>query len=93
MKVNIQFNVIRINETREGLEIVFPYENKWYRLDWDKVPERFKILYVVYLKLQGIEIPDYLTEFNRDTIDISNTLIEIDLDNCIEIPVEYPLSG
>ena len=45
MIVRIPFNLIRVNQGREGLEVVFPYGEDWYRLDWEKVPDRFKELY------------------------------------------------
>jgi len=35
MIVRIPFNLIRVNQGREGLEVVFPYGEDWYRLDWD----------------------------------------------------------
>lgn len=89
--VEINFSVIQVNEIPEGKEIVFPYGDKWYRLDWDKVPPRFKHLYVTYLKLLGREIPEWLSEYETDTITVSNVNVDIDLDNCEEIPEEYPM--
>ena len=91
MKVKIPFNRLHVNEGREGLEAVFNYDRNWYRLSWDKVPEKFKILYVATLKLQGLEIPEHLKEYERDTIDISDISIEIELDECEKIPESYPL--
>ena len=91
MKIKVPFNLIRVNEGREGLEIVFPYGNDFYRMKWDKVPDRFKELYVVWLKLQGMTIPEWLKEYEKDTIDVSDVSVEIDLDNCEKIPETYPL--
>jgi len=78
---------------RQGLEIVFPYRNQWYRLDWDKTPDRFKELYVVWLKLQGKEIPNYLKKWETVMIDVENVNIEINLAECEEIPETYPLGA
>jgi len=91
MKVKIPFNLINVNQGTEGLEIVFPYGKDWYRLDWVKAPEKFKILYVAMLKLQGIEISEHLKEYERDVVDISDTSIEIELDECEKISETYPL--
>jgi len=43
------------------------------------------------LKLQGLEIPEHLKKYERDTIDISDMNIEIELDECEKIPETYPL--
>jgi len=91
MIVKIPFNRIHVNQGRNGLEIVFRYDKNWYRMDWDKVPEKFKILYVATLKLQGLEIPEHLRKYEKDTIDVSDVNVEIDLSQCEEIPEEYPL--
>ena len=91
MKVKVPFNLISINETPRGREIVFVYGNDFYRMDWDKVSDRFKELYVVWLKLQGKEIPEWLEECEKDTIDVSDVSVEIDLDECEKIPATYPL--
>jgi len=89
--VDVPFHLIRVNLGREGLEVVFPLGNNWYRCKWDKVPERFKHLYYAYLKLLGKPIPDWLKEYTVKTISIENTIISIDLDNCREVPEGYPL--
>jgi len=91
VKVKIPFNRIYVNQGRRGLEVVFNYDGNWYRLDWDKVPERYKVLYVALLRLQGLEVPGYLREYERDTINVSDTSIEVDLDECEKIPESYPL--
>jgi len=91
MKVKIPFNRIHVNQGREGLEVVFYHDKSWYRLDWKKAPEKFKILYVAMLKLQGFEIPKHLKEYERDTIDISDIDIEMELNECEKIPRTYPL--
>ena len=91
MKVKIPFNRIHVNQSVEGLEVIFDYNGEWYQLDWNRVPEKFKILYVAMLKLQGLEIPEHLKEYERDTIDISDINIEIELDECEKIPETYPL--
>ena len=89
--VEIPFYSINVNSGREGLEIVFNYNRKWYRLKWDKVPEKFKTLYVATLKLQGLKIPDYLKKYEKDIVNVSDLSIEIDLNECEEIPETYPL--
>jgi len=91
VKVKIPFNRLYVNQGRDGLEVVFHYDKNWYRLSWSKVPEKFKILYVAMLKLQGLEIPEHLKKYERDTIDISDMNIEIELDECEKIPETYPL--
>ncbi|HDD44012.1 MAG TPA: hypothetical protein ENG63_04020 [Candidatus Desulfofervidus auxilii] len=91
MVVKVLFNLINVNQREKKLEIVFPYGKDWYKLDWEKVPEKFKILYVAALKLQGYKVPDYLKEFERDIIEISDVNIEIELDECEKIAFEYPL--
>lgn len=89
--VYVPFHVIRVNVTAKGLEIIFPFGNQWWRLSWDKVPSRFKHLYVVYLKLLGREIPDYLKEYEVETINVENVSVRIDLDKCEQIPHDYPI--
>ena len=91
MKAKIPFNRITLNKVRDRLEIVFPYGDDFYRLEWEKVPNRFKELYVVWLKLQNKPIPDYLESYIKDTVDVSDVNIEIDLDECEKIPETYPL--
>ena len=91
--VKVRFNLIQVNEIGESREVVFPYEGRWFRMDWNKVLERFKVLYVAMLKLQGLEVPEDLKEYERDTIDVSDIDIEIDLNQCEEIPEMYPLGG
>jgi len=88
----IKYSVIQVNRTSEGYEIVFPCNGKWYRLSWDLVPERFKQLYVVDLKLQGISVPDFLAPYNVDPVEIGDTTVDIDLSLCDEVPEDYPVS-
>ena len=88
----IKFSLIQINEGRDGREIIFPYDKDWYALDWEKVPDRFKELYVLYLRLQGLEIPDYLKAFQKDSLQVKNLDIQIDLDVCRKISEMYPIS-
>jgi len=92
MIVEIPFNLVRLNEVANTREIVFPYGNDWYRMSWEDTPERFKELYVAWLKLQGIEIPEWLKDYEKDTIDIKDVNIEIDLSKCEKIPAVYPLA-
>jgi len=93
MVVKIPFNLMSVNQGREGLEVIFRYGNAWYKLPWDEVPDRYKELYVVYLKLSGIEVPEWLRTYDVDTVDISAIDIEIDLNKCIEIPENYPIGA
>ena len=90
MIVKIPFNLIKINKTRESLEIVFPYGNDFYRLDWDKVPDKFKELYVVWLKLNGYKVPEWLKDYEREIV-VSDVSIEIELNECEKIAETYPL--
>ena len=90
--VSVPFHVIKVNQRRDKLEIVFPFGNTWWRLDWDKVPERFKHLYVVWLKLQGKEIPDYLKDYEVETLSVKEVTVRIDLDKCEQVPENYPLA-
>jgi len=87
----VSFPLIRLNETPTGREIVFPYGNDWYRMPWEDVPDRYKQLYAAYLKLQGIEIPDWLAPYDVGTIDLTTTDVEIDLSKCTQVPEDYPL--
>lgn len=89
--VDIPFNLIRVNIGKEGLEIVFPVGNNWYKCKWDKVPSRFKHLYYAYLKLLGRPIPEWLKDYEVKTISIEDVAISIDLDNCHEVSEKYPL--
>ena len=89
--VEIPFHLIRVNIRNGKLEIVFPYGNDWYRCDWDNVPERFKHLYVVWLKLQGKKIPEHLKEYEVETVSVKSTKIRIDLDKCERVTETYPL--
>ena len=43
MKVKVPFYLIKVNSGREGLEIVFSYNKKWYRLEWSKVPDSIRL--------------------------------------------------
>ena len=87
MKVRIPFPRIFVNQVRDKLEIVFPYRDKWYRLDWEKVPNKFKELYIAKLRLNGFPIPDRLKEYSISVINIEDLEIEIDLDECEEYEV------
>ena len=87
----VSFSLIRINETPNGREVVFPYGKNWYKMSWEDVPDRYKQLYVAHLKLQGASVPDWLTPYDVGTINLMTTDIEIDLSKCIEIPENYPL--
>lgn len=90
MKVKIPFNLINVNQGRESLEIVFPYGKDFYRLDWDKTPDKFKELYVVWLKLNGYKIPEWLKDYDREIV-VTDVSIEIELDECEKIAERYPL--
>lgn len=88
--VTVKFYQISVNLTDAAREIIFPYEGKWYRMDWENVPDKFKQLYVAYCKLNGVEIPDFLKPYDIGTFDISTTDIELDLTLAEEIPETYP---
>lgn len=87
----MEFNKIIVNERNGVKEIIFRHNNKWYRMDWSDVPEKFKILYVFELRLHGYSVPDDLIEYQVDTIDASNLDIELDISKAEEISETYPL--
>lgn len=87
----IPFNMMFVNKTREGIEVIFQHYGKWYRMNWENVPERFKHLYYAKLKLEGKPIPDFLKPYEVKEITIENAVVRIDLDDCEEIPETYPL--
>ena len=58
MKVSISFHKIQVNLFQNKKELIFPYGDDWYRMDWENVPEQYKIMYVAWLKFQGIEVPE-----------------------------------
>jgi len=88
----VPFHTIQVNAVAfEGPEVVFPYEGKWYRMDWADVPDRFKQLYVVSLRLQGISVPSALQEYIVDTIDVATLDIDFDLTKAQEVDEEYPV--
>jgi len=78
--ITISFNKIYVNTVAfEGAEIIFSYGDKWYRMKWDNVPDRFKQLYVLYLRLQGIEVPSSLQDYIVSTLNVEDLQIELDL--------------
>ena len=89
--VKINFHQIENNEAFGEREIVFPVQGKWFRMKWNNVPEKYKQLYVVYLKLQGIPIPAWLKKYETKITSVDDTTIEIDLTKCEEITKEYPI--
>ncbi len=89
--VRVPFHKIRVNKRGDTFEIVFPFGDQWWALDWDKVSSRFKRLYVVYLKLTGAEVPDYLKDYEVSTISVDDVSIPIDLGKCRQVPENYPL--
>jgi len=91
MKVSISFHKIQVNLFQNKKELIFPYGDDWYRMDWENVPEQYKIMYVAWLKFQGIEVPEDLKQYEKDTIDLSNLSVEIDLDSVEKISENYPL--
>jgi len=87
MIVEIPFWVILYNVTHEGEEIVFPYNNKWYRCDISKVPQDFFKLRQLKLWLEG-----QYTSNESLQVDLSKKpYIKIDIEECEEIPESYPL--
>ena len=91
MIVKVKFHLIRINTVASKLEIVFPYGEKWYRMDWENVPDKYKTLYTAYIKMLGREVPDYLKDYEKTTIELDNLEIELELDLAEEVPPTYPL--
>ncbi|RLG98616.1 hypothetical protein DRO29_00505 [Candidatus Bathyarchaeota archaeon] len=85
--VKIPFRVIQHNVTPNGEEIVFPYNGKWYRCDIANAPKQYFTLRKLYLWLtEGKTFDESIT------VDLSlESVVEIDLDVCEEIPETYPL--
>jgi len=79
MKVKVPFNRIQVSLVRDQQVILFPYGDEWYEMRWDEVPDRFKELYVLRLKLSGIRIPEELKEFERNWIEVREVKVELDL--------------
>ena len=92
MLIKVPFNQIQVNVVAfEGAEVIFPYENKWFRMKWDDVPTKFKQLYVLKLRLEGVRVPDALQQYIIDTIDVSDLNIELDLDKAEQVDESYPV--
>ena len=92
MLVKIPFNQIQVNVVAfEGAEIIFPYGSKWYRMKWNNVPARFKQLYALKLRLEGVRVPDALEQYVVGNIDVSDLDIELDLAKAEEVDENYPL--
>lgn len=72
-------------------EVIFRHKDKWYSIDFEYIPEKFKRLYVFKLKLEGYKIPEDLLKYDTDTIN-TDTTIEIDETKAVEIQEEYPIS-
>jgi len=89
--VEIPFHRILVNSGREGLEIVFPYMGKWYRMKWEDVPEKFKILYVARLKLMGVTLPSYLKQYERVQVNVEELNITLDLTKAEEVKEEVTM--
>jgi len=88
----VPFNQIQVNMVAfEGAEVVFPYGDKWFRMKWDDVPTRFKQLYVLKLRFEGVRVPDALGQYILNNIDIDNLDIELDLSKAEQIDENYPI--
>ena len=87
----VPFTAMRVNVTPEGREVIFPYGPSWYRLKWADVPERFKVLYVAKLRLNGYDVPDDLKPYERDSVTLDDLTVEVDLTKAEEVTGEYPL--
>lgn len=92
MLMEVRFRDIRVNTTPSGREIVFRYGDQWFKMDWESVPDRFKELYVAYLKLIGADIPDDLSKFDKDVYNIGDATVEIDIEQVEKIPEGYPIA-
>jgi len=79
MEVKVPFNKIQVSLAKDRRVILFPYGDEWYEMEWDKVPGRFKELYVLKLKLSGVRIPEDLKEFEKDWIEVSEVEVKLDL--------------
>jgi len=72
---NINVNVV--NGVREAIVMI----NHWsFSLPWDKLPDRFKQLYVLWLRLQNIPVPQDLQQYVVNNIDVANLYFDINLD-------------
>ncbi len=75
---NISVNTI--NGEREAIVTV----GRWsYSLPWNKLPDRFKQLYVAWLRLQNLAVPQNLQQYITNNIDISNLYFDINLNEAV----------
>ena len=80
---SVHFANISINTVNGGREAIITVGRWSYSLPWDKLPDRFKQLYVAWLRLQNANIPDDLQQYVTDNIDISNLYFDINLDEAV----------
>ena len=80
---SVHFANILINENNGKRELIINI-GKWaFSLSWDKISDDYKYIYVAWLKIQNLSIPDDLQEYIMDTIDISNLYFDINLDGAV----------
>lgn len=73
---------IQVNEGPDGKEIVFPVGDKWYRMPWDNVPEKFRKMYWALVRLSGGEIPK---DLDYDSVVVNDAVIELDMEYAEEM--------
>jgi len=79
--VKLHFSKFNVNEVNRRKAVVFTLNNgKWtYQIDFNDMPDKFKYFYVLYLRLLGKQIPDDLSGYVANAIQIDDLSIEVDL--------------
>lgn len=79
--VKMYFSKFNINDVN-GVRYVTFSLNKGksvYQIKFDDMPDKFKYLYVLYLRLVGVNIPEDLSGYITNTIQVDDLSIEVDL--------------
>lgn len=80
---SVHFTNILVNENNNKREVIINIGKWTFSLSWDKIPDNYKYIYVAWLKIQNLSIPDDLQEYIMDTIDISNLYFDINIDEAV----------
>jgi len=90
--ISVPFHRVHLNLRPDSSpEVVFRHGNVWYRVEWSKVPDRFKELCALKLRLEGRSLPEWLEGALGDKVDVRSFEIEFDESVCEFIPENYPL--
>ncbi|RLB10375.1 MAG: hypothetical protein DRG27_03145 [Deltaproteobacteria bacterium] len=83
--VKLHFSKFNVNEVNKERVVVFVLnDGKWtYQIDFADMPDKFKYLYVLYLRLLGKQVPDDLSDYVADAIQIDDFSIEVDLSKAV----------